>query len=255
MNIFCIGSRVTAEAAGRLREQLVTTAQLFPQLDIDTLRCVELDGSAFVGSVHTPTSALGSRRYVAYDDDFITLYDGTIVDSLGELPFQDAEVLGRHWAELPERLEGQFAVARVSRAEPNIELFVDFLGMRQVYHAQFDGAHIFSNSADLLARVGDRSAHDDLGLSSFLTWGWAGADRTLVEGVRAVAGGQLWSVRAGASEPTIRTYYPPRKLATIQREPLTPQKIRDLATSLRTLVSTLASNAEDLTCGLTAGIQ
>jgi len=252
VNIFCIGSGVTAAAAGTLREQLVATVRLFPQLDMDTLWCTGLEGPVFVGSVHTPTAALGSRRYVASDGDFITLYDGSIVDSLDEVPFQDAEVLGRHWEELPERLEGQFAVARIFRAEPRVELLVDFLGMRQVYHAEFDGAHLFSNSADLLARASGRSAHDGLGLSSFLTWGWAGADRTLVDGVRVVPPAQVWSLRPGA-KPAIRTYYPPRKLATIRREPLTSEKIRELGGRLRTLVSKLSSNPEELTCGLTAG--
>jgi asparagine synthase (glutamine-hydrolysing) len=253
MNVFCIGSGITETTAGILREELVATARLFTQLDMDTLWSTNLEGRVFAGCVHTPNSALGTRRYVATDDESITLYDGTVVDSLGNLAFQDAKILGRHWDELPDRLEGQFAVVRISRAEPCVELLVDFLGMRPVDHAEFEGGHLISNSADLLSRATGRSGHDGLGLSTFLTWGWAGADRTLVEGVRTVPPAQVWSLRPDRSEPTTRTYYPPRKLATIPRGPLTSERIQSFGASLRSLVSNLSSTTEQLRCGLTAG--
>ena len=254
MNLFVLGLNCRDDLAIRALDRLVDIANLYPQLDPDTRWSWEDGNGVFAGSVHTPRFALGSRRYVHRDEQGVTFFDGTAIDKLGEIAPHDAGALQEAWDGLADRLEGQYVAIRIWKSPARVGILNDFLGMRQVYYRRIEEGCVFSSSVELLAGLGERCGLDSLGVSSFLCWGWASGDRTLVRDVRVLPPGQYWtwSARDGR-EPSRTTHYPPTILARLPQKRLTRRSIDLLADRLADQVTGLTQQYEEVSCGLTAG--
>lgn len=199
----------TARAAvGALREM----REQHPQLDPETLWSTG-SGDAFAASMHVPECAASPRRYVSREAGQATLWDGVAVAQAGGFEAHCADELARHWDSLPGALEGQFAVAHVKSKGPAVELITDPLGMLHVYYVRAGGAWLVSNSARLLGRLVGARTWDPVGVSTFITLGWTGADRTLRQAVRVVPGGVRWVWEGEASTPRRLVYYSSSRLA------------------------------------------
>jgi asparagine synthase (glutamine-hydrolysing) len=253
MNLFVVGWQLPDGAAPLIRLAFAKTSEAYPQLDPSTGWEYGDGQNVFAGSMHVHQGALGNRRYVWRDATGVSFYDGSIVDSVGDRAFYDAQELALHWEEVPERLEGQYVVVKVSSDPASVEITTDFLGMRQVYFAALGQGLVLSNSATLLARLGGGIDLDPLGVSSLLSWGWATGDRTLLREVRVVPGGETWSWSADRGREERKSHYPRTKLASIRTSRLTGARSLAMAESLRALIKQLERQSDEVLLGLTGG--
>ena len=113
---------------------------------------------------HDSTTA-SPRRYLFSENGETTFYDGVAIDRTDSFAAHDAGELARHWADLPEKLEGHFVAARVRTSPATIELMTDLLGVQQVYYCRSGNMWLISNSARPLVQLSDASQFDPLGVS------------------------------------------------------------------------------------------
>jgi asparagine synthase (glutamine-hydrolysing) len=254
MNLFVFGWNCQAELTNRALEQLLSVGDLYPQIDSATSWSWTGGEGVFAGSVHTPQDALGTRRYVEHDDYGVAFFDGTAVDTRNEIAPQNAGDLRRAWDGLAERLEGQYVAVRIEKSPARVDILNDFLGMRQVYYRRIDRGYVFSNSVELLARLDESCELDPLGVSSFLCFGHASGDRTLLRDIRVLPPGQQWTWKASdGAEPSHETHYSPSRLARLSRGRLTRDDIDRLADRLARVVTGLTNQYDEVSCGLTGG--
>jgi hypothetical protein len=76
-----------------------------------------------------PLKLLPPRRHVWSSGNQIIFYDGCVIDRIGSFPANDAQMLCTNWKRLPDVLEGQFVVVRVTDNSPCMEVMTDPLGM------------------------------------------------------------------------------------------------------------------------------
>jgi hypothetical protein len=193
VHLFVLGFGLDPRHSRELVDELRRTAALFPQLDHDALWHVELGDGVVAAGVASPAHVSAPRSYLHQTEDEIVFYDGLPIDPGGPVVAHRADQLAAHWDELPERLEGRFALVRITRRPLRIELLNDPLGVAQVFVTEQGATSTISNSAGLLARAADARELDPLGVSTFLAMDWVGADRTLRQGVRVVPGAQHWT--------------------------------------------------------------
>ncbi|MCM3902710.1 MAG: hypothetical protein ND866_13475 [Pyrinomonadaceae bacterium] len=253
MNLFILTWQMPTEYRPRVLSELIRTAKLYPQLDLDTLWHYEVSDAIFVASVHSAVSASTPRSYVATDKDGVTFYDGLMVDSSGCFNAHVARELSINRDRLAESLEGRFVVVHVGDSPPRIDLLIDPIGIEQVYYLQDGMTWFLSNSAGLLERLGNKKDLDPLGASLFVTLDWVGGDRTLRRDIRVMEGGRSVTWRQDAQGPSYKTYFARSSLARIPRREITHDASRRLADDLIQLCSSLGQNFGKLNCPLTSG--
>lgn len=193
-------------------------------------------GRTAVAAVAHPAATAAPRVYRAADARDLMLFDGLPVVPSGRFPGHDAGELLAHWDALPEALEGQFCLLRARLGHDRLEALSDPLGLYPLYTATTrDGTRLVANSvAAIVALTGER-APDPLGVSTFLTLGWAVADSTLVRGVRAVPGGtRLVVTPTGGDEH--RHYTPAQTMRDASARPDSRDFVRDMQALMRAAV-------------------
>jgi asparagine synthase (glutamine-hydrolysing) len=165
-----------------------------------------------------------------------------------------AEALAEHWNELQSQLDGQYFTARLTDSPPSLEIQTDLLGMEQVYYAREGSGWVLSNSVQLIEKVlGAPKPLDPLGVSLFLSIGWAGADRTLRRDIRAIPAAQRWTWQAGSESPTCRTYAPMSSWLANSRGERLDTVVDRLSGELRELCHAVSNGFGVMECPLTAG--
>ena len=100
-----------------------------------------------------------------------------------------------------EKLNGLFSGLLIDRRCNRAFLFNDRYGIERLYSCETRDAVYFASEAKALLRVVPESrAFDEGGVSQFLTFGCTLTSQTLFRGVRALAGGSLWTFRHGHCE-------------------------------------------------------
>ena len=212
MNVFIVGWGLTADLAKLTFSELKKLTEIYPELEARTLWKCPNHEKVFVGSIQTAYQAALPRRYVWEDKNIFTLYSGTVVDSTNRFFAHDAKNISENWDYLPEILEGQFVLIRVDLNSPSMEVVTDILAQEQVYFWQQGDKWLVSNSVGLLDGITKSKALDPLGISLFLTMGWAGADRTLRRDIQVIPPGQHWKWGRENGQPSRFTYFPQSRL-------------------------------------------
>ncbi len=253
MNLFVVGWNLPEGVAASALTALRRSITIYPQLDLSTFWQAPAHPTVLAACISTSLEAARPRRYVCEGPSDTGFYNGCLIDREGRFEAHDAIALLTHWDELAERLEGQFAIFRISKVEPMIEMITDHQGHEQIYTLQRGDSWLVSNSAGLIDQIADAGGLDYRAVSQFLTMGWAGGDRTLREEIRVVPAAQLWRWIPGRSEPEKTTHYPRSPLSRRRPDMLRPESLRRLADELVGCCRTLAESYGDLECALTGG--
>ena len=115
-----------------------------------------------------------------------------------------------------KRLVGMFAFALWDRAERQLWLCRDRLGIKPLYYGLVDGLFLFGSELKALrAKSGWRPALDRDALASYARFNYVPAPQTIYRGIRKLEAGTLLSFRAGA-EPEITRYW---DMASVAAQP------------------------------------
>ncbi|EKV00449.1 hypothetical protein Lepto7375DRAFT_2563 [Leptolyngbya sp. PCC 7375] len=256
MNIFLIGLNCQDYQIPKILSELLQLKELFPELDPNTLWSFKQNNYLFTANIHTSRHLIEPRVYVKETEQEILLFDGCMINPKGDFNVYNLEELNQHWHSLKDILEGQFVIARIHKnLESSLEIINDPLGMYQVYYLKQGNQWFISNSVYLLKRIGQVSKFDSLGISLYLTWGWASSDRTLREGIQVLPSGQHWQWRKGHIEPQKQKYFQRAWLSQIPQTDLTSQQqIQSLTHDLEQMMKALTSSfGASVYCPLTAG--
>ncbi len=254
MNVFLLGWNLSPDILDAALKEFRRMIEVYPQLDLTTCRHeISADGNTFTATMHHALEVIGPRRYVWEDNDEITLYDGVLFDSTGGFAAHDAVELAQHWEELPEKLEGQFVVARVKQKPASLEVMTDVLGYVQVYYCQRGRSWLISNSVRPLVRLCRAYDFDPLGVSMFLSQTWVWDDRTLHQDIHTIPGGQLWKFEEDQSEPKKHIYCPAVSLVSRRKQCLSPKQIQNLAEQISLPCRLMSETMGPLQCDVTGG--
>jgi hypothetical protein len=248
MNCFVLGAGVSHDTAERARNCLQSFAEQHPQLDVRSLDHQSF-GDCFIAWVHAGDAAAAPRRYVHRTATETVLWDGAAVADAFDAA--RASELATHWNSLPEQLEGQFVVARLTSTPPGIELITDPLGVLHVYVVETSYGWLASNASYLLDRLQPESSWDPVGVATYVAFGWPAGDRTLRREMRVVPGGQRWRWRAG-TPPCRTTYFTPTTLSAPRWMPAS-RAAADAARRLTPSLRRLAASYGELSTMLTGG--
>lgn len=205
-----VGAADLEDAA--LAKALLQAAAAFPQLDAATLRTARSNtGGVNVATVGHSGRASYPRRYTAENHSAMALFDGLPIDGQGEFAAHDAAVLLDRWQTLAGRLEGQFLALRIDFRADVVECLTDALGIAPLYTSRHKKGYLLSNSVEAIRAALRLTAPDPLGVSCFLSLGWAAGDRVLVRGVTALRGGHQY--RMTTSALSARPYLSPSTVA------------------------------------------
>jgi asparagine synthase (glutamine-hydrolysing) len=206
-------------------------------------------GAVKAAGVHHSPERCGPRRYVARSASKLTWFDGLPVSSDGSFLGSDAAALSERWDSVAERLEGQFSVASIDLEAERAEVILDCLAFVPVYCAARDGGVLISNSVALISSVLELHDPDPLGISSFLSLGWAAGDRVLTRGVRLLCGGARHTLEGTG---TIRTerFFGPETIPVQTRE---RRSAGELAGQLTDITRNAVHPVERVGCAITAG--
>jgi hypothetical protein len=154
-------------------------------------------------SVAPSPDRIGGVSYVALEAERAALFAGRPVlwrggNGADGTRAIDARTYLRPAAEWAHELDGRCTAARADGER--LELFSDQLGAYPVFETTGADARWFSNSADLLRRIGGRDEVDVETLASVLAGGWSLGGQPLWRGVRRVARGQLLALEPGVAD-------------------------------------------------------
>jgi asparagine synthase (glutamine-hydrolysing) len=251
MNLFVIGWNCSTEQRAVAFEALREMHSIFPLLDLGSVSTWAGE-KAFAAWMHTAAETALPRRYIHRLDDELVLFDGTAVDSRGHISAHDAAQLGAQWDSLPERLEGQFVVARIKRRPETLELLNDPFGVLPVYVYEGGSYCLISNSARLLARIAGIASLDEEAVAMQLQMDSPPGDRSLIRGISVIPAGQCWRW-AESVKPTRNTYAPAAELASLPKRSFGPSQANALADALGDVLSFLVRDLGDPQCPITAG--
>jgi hypothetical protein len=250
VNLFVAGWGRSADVAARAWDALRRAATRYPQLDPGTAWKAGA-GPGWVAAVQHPPRVAAPRVYTVHDPRRVVLYDGCPVPLREGVVAHDAGSIAAHWDELPDVLDGQYAAVRLDLDQPRLTLVVDPFGLEQVYHARAADAWLVSNSAQLLAEVGDRGEVDRLAAALCVGTGTVGADRTWHEGVRAVPGGEVWTWDERRDAPVQVRHYSLEQVVAQHRRPRPDDA--EVVHALDGLVAPLVHGFGPLECSLSGG--
>lgn len=244
-----VGAADLEDAA--LTHALLQAAAAFPQLDAATLRTARsITGDVNVATVGHSGQASRPRRYTAENHSAMALFDGLPIDGQGEFAAHDAAVLLDRWQTLAGRLEGQFVALRIDFRADVVECLTDALGIAPLYMSRHKKGYLLSNSVEAIRAALRLTAPDPLGVSCFLSLGWAAGDRVLVGGVTALRGGHQYRMRT--SGLSARPYLSPSTVAEeVRREKRvnTPELVGELVS----LTSSATTSGLPVKSALTGG--
>jgi asparagine synthase (glutamine-hydrolysing) len=187
--------------ASRLADAVAKAAAPFQQLDPSTL-AVERSSSGHLAVAtlgHSP-ERVAPRRHVSRSGDLLTAFDGLPVAAHASFAPWDAGELGEHWDQALDLLEGQFSAVQVDLGADRLECITDPLGLHPLYAQRLtDGWHV-ANSVTAIREVSSTSRPDPVGVSTFLSLGWASGKRTLLDEVAALPPGSRLSFDANGMD-------------------------------------------------------
>jgi asparagine synthase (glutamine-hydrolysing) len=245
VNLFVVAWNAPPAGAARLGACLERMRAVYPTLEPATLARFG-EGACVAASIRAPDTPAP----MVATDRAIYLVDGLPVDRLARFSGDAAEDLRAHWSELPERLEGQFVLARVSPRR--LEVLTDPLGLGQMYYRQLGSCWVLSNSVAVVEHVTSPTSWDPDGMRIFLGLGWVDGDYTLRQGIRAMPGGARWTWDVAAAEPTRTTYFSPADVAG--QRPLIRAGLRRRVSELTVMCSGLSRFAGPVHSQLTGGL-
>ncbi|MGH2833460.1 MAG: hypothetical protein ACRDK2_11870, partial [Solirubrobacteraceae bacterium] len=248
MHVFAIGMGLDQEAVGRLRRGVIDVGQEF-RLDPQTLwETSSVTRMLTVAGMHHSVSSIGERRYVAFSDKQIALYDGLPLDGSGSVAAHDAGQLLPRWNALPSLLEGEFCVARIDLGADAAEVLQDPLGMLPVFYAANGQGAVISTSASIVASVLCLQRPDLMAIASFVALGWAMRRHTFLADIRILAGGAVHRLDTRG----LRSNQHFGAASLLCRESRSPS-VSALAEQLKQLTSAAVAVGGDVRCALTAG--
>jgi asparagine synthase (glutamine-hydrolysing) len=249
MQLFAAAMGIPSMDSLRLGAAVGGVSDAFPHLDASDLWTAESpSGQLALAALAHPADACGPRRYRAHVGDVVVLLDGLPIDRRNRRSAHQADVLLRHWDEVSTELEGQFVVARVDVGADRLDCVTDTLGMNPLFCVEVEGGRAISNSAEVLRRAFGLEEPDPLGVSTFLSLGWAADDRTLLERVRTLRGGHRY--RIGRDSLVAEAYLTPASVVPKNQRRVSTQ---DVARSLEQLTAAAALPGVPVRCALTAG--
>jgi hypothetical protein len=251
MQLFCVGQATPSLDEQRLVDALRTAGRAFPALAGETAWSARsTSGNVVVAAMRHADDVAAPRRYEARGDGVVVAYDGLPVHASGAWPGHDAAELLAHWSELPQILEGQFSALRADLDRDEVSLLTDTLGISPLYHASLNGGHLVSNSVEVLRLIAGLDAPSPLGVSSFVSTGWATGDTTLLDGVEALPGGCEY--RMHRSKLVKLPYLSP---ATVAAHARSGRRIStdEIVTEMVELTAAAAAAGIPIDFGLTAG--
>ena len=229
------------------------SARPFRHLDESTLDVVvSPSGRLTLATLgHAPGQA-APRRYVARRGSVVTAFDGLPLAPPGTFGAWDANALLDHWSTAPDTLDGQFSAVRLDLERDGFDCITDALGLHPLYVQKLAGGWAVSNSVEVLRLLSRVNDPDPLGVSSFLSLGWAVGHRTLLAPVKALTGGCAFSFGArGVSETRLFT---PDVVVGRARADVGREETQDLVDSLVGLTAaTVADGGLPVKCAVTAG--
>ncbi|MDJ0701082.1 MAG: hypothetical protein QNJ07_14620 [Woeseiaceae bacterium] len=253
MNLFLVGWNIGKSNKRQLESAFDDLLHVRTTLDRSTFVSMGDGDPVFAATVHTAEALAHPRRYVCRGDGRLTFYDGCVVDRNDEFQACDSSELAARWSRLTEILEGQFVVADVRLDPPRVELFADALGIYTVYYCSWKEGYLVSNSALLLEQISGARQLDPLGVSTYLTFGWAVDDRTLRSNIRVLPGGERWILESLDSKKPEREYYFRREELSGNRKGMRKQDILELGAQLSRYCASLGKTFGPLECPITAG--
>lgn len=254
MNLFVIAWGWPGMEPENVVDAMEQMNRLYPQLEADTLFC-EGDPCKrwLVASLQHGGDTATPRQYVSYSHSHLTLFDGLPIHPQNSFAAHRATELDRHWEDLPNVLEGQFLAARISLGQsPELEIVTDPLGTAQFYSFDSHRGWLLSNSVRLIQLLSGAEDPDHIGLSLYLATDWVWGDRTLIQDIRVIPGGQRWRWVYKEEKPHKHSYFEPSYLIP-STFPSSAGQMQKLAKDLIPMFQTLSSNFESLSCLLTGG--
>lgn len=254
MNLFIIAWNQPTKRQPMAVDQLKQMIDVYPQIDLETLwHRSSSCGTLFSASMHTADKIAAPRQYVMQDENEILFFSGLPVNPKGSFPAHRAEALSEHWQELTENIEGLYSITRIILKPLQFVIQTDILGFEQVYYYRHADCWLISNSVQLIERISEPQPFDPLGVSTFLSLGWAGGDHTLRSGIKVMPAGQRWTWREKETEPKKQKYYPASKLAHQPRQKLNSLNFKKLSEDLIQPLYRLSENFDNITCPITGG--
>jgi asparagine synthase (glutamine-hydrolysing) len=244
--VWCGWADLRRSAHSALDDSLST----FTQLDPVSVKCDGTRDPTFIAMSQTPSPAALPRVYTHQCESGITFYSGLPVDPTGQISAHRARDLHEGWETRTGCLEGQYCLVHFLHSPLSLEIQTDPLGLEQIYYSRSGNAWVLSNNATIVARTFGLSTFDPLGVSLALSMGWVGADRTLLERVRVLQGGQKWRF-SGPNEPEVQTYFSVKTIARYRPSSTHPD-IERLHQPANALVL-LSREFGELLCPLTGG--
>lgn len=253
MNLFFTAWNLSNEKALLALDALRNMKTIYPSLDPDTFGHFDEPGVLLAGWMHSADAAVFPRIYVHQDENQVTFWDGCLADGVGESNVFDAGTLYSNWERLHSFLEGQFAAVQVHRNPASIEIINDSLGTYPVYYLRQGKTWLVSNSVHLLSQIANVSTLDPLGVSMFLSFGWASGNRTLRRGIKVLPGGIRWKLGQASDEPKSVNYFSRSDLSRKTQVKLSQLDVEKLAEQLIQPLKNLAQSSGALECPITSG--
>jgi asparagine synthase (glutamine-hydrolysing) len=246
VHVFAISANIDELTPEQLSRAVGALGEEF-HLDDKTAWCARSRAGAITAAgVHHGDEA-GPRRYVERTDSAITLFDGLPVDPEREHRAHDASVLARGWSRWADRLEGQFAAARIDLLGEQAEIRLDSFGLIPVFASRRGQGVLVSTSLRIIQSLLRLHEPDPIGVSALMGTGHL-LDRTLVSGILALRGGAVHRLGGGVIET--RAIFGPESLAPRLRRPF---GAADLAEQMVRVTSAAMEDVEPVRCPITAG--
>jgi len=253
MNIFILAWNASKQLFPAILDELHQITALYPHLDTQTAWHFTIEDKIFAASIHTSLQSSLPRYYVSQSEDRVVFYSGCVLDKTGSFDAHNAQDIASHWESIPESIEGHFAIIRITKYPPRVELINDFLGIEQVYYIHFQNTWLVSNSVNLLSKISGQKSFDLLGVSLFLIAGWVGSDRTLCQNIRVLPAAQRWTWVYGSLEPRKETYFQRYRLTHQIARSLSEVDVSLLAEKMLGMAQSLFHSFGKLGCPLSGG--
>jgi|GEM_PF-3847666 len=249
MHIFLIGLNTSPDHFKRAFSSIPHVGETFPDLKNGRKYFYQsADMRNFIISL--TSNKISNRQYLSEDQNYITFFSGLPIDPEDSIAAHDADQLSKEFDRIKIAFEGQACLIRFNKQNNEAEIISDILGMEQVYYCKDNNAFIAGNNISFISNTIENYRLDHEGLSYFLSLGWVASDRTLIQNIRVIKGGQHWIWRDGA---LIKKVY--SDLSTINAEKrykINPHLGRNISKQMLKRISIISKYFE-IECPLTGG--